>query len=180
MNGFATPKKSRLLSIAVLQSLIVLTVGPAAGQAVPGQTPVPVPLATLVPVTTNSFPLGAADHLNVPEDLSKVGYVEEEYFISGLANVYEWTAPAAATVKVPNAPYTTRMLVRRPIHRERLSGNVIVEILNATNLVDLEIGWALSKNYFVRHGDVWIGFTSKPVTAAALKNFNPTRYAPLS
>jgi hypothetical protein len=40
------------------------------------------------------------------------------------------------------------MLVRRLIHRERLSGNVIVEILNATNLVDLEIGWALSKNYF--------------------------------
>jgi hypothetical protein len=55
-----------------------------------------------------------------------------------------------------------------------------VEILNGTNLVDLEIGWALSKDYIVRNGDVWIGFTSKPVAAAALQKFNPTRYAPLN
>jgi Alpha/beta hydrolase domain len=55
-----------------------------------------------------------------------------------------------------------------------------VEILNATNRVDLEIGWALSKDYIIRNGDVWIGFTSKPVTALALQKFNPTRYAPLS
>jgi Alpha/beta hydrolase domain len=124
--------------------------------------------------------LGAADHLNIPEDLSKVDYVEEEYFISGLANVYEWSAPGAATIRTPDAPYTTRMLVRRPIKKQRLSGNVIVEILNATNLVDLEIGWALSKDYIVGNGDVWIGFTSKPVTALALQKFNPTRYAPLT
>jgi hypothetical protein len=38
----------------------------------------------------------------------------------------------------------------------------------------------LSKDYIVRNGDVWIGFTSKPVTAAALQKFNPTRYAPLN
>jgi hypothetical protein len=43
-----------------------------------------------VPVTLDSFPLGAADHLNVPEDLSKVSYVEEEYFVSGTANGYAW------------------------------------------------------------------------------------------
>lgn len=144
------------------------------------QTPVPVPQTTLVPVAQNSYPFGAADHLNVPEDLRRVGYVEDEYFISGTANVYDWAAPGTATVRVPGAPYTTRMLVRRPARRDRLSGNVIVEILNASNLVDLEIGWALSHDYIVRHGDVWIGITSKPVTAAALQKFNPTRYAPLS
>jgi len=72
------------------------------------------------------------------------------------------------------------MLVRRPIKKQKLSGNVIVEILNATNRVDLEIGWALSKDYIVRNGDVWIGFTSKPVTALALQKFNPTRDAPLT
>ena len=57
---------------------------------------------------------------------------------------------------------------------------MVVEILNATNLVDLEIGWSLSKDYLVRNGDIWIGFTSKPVTALALQKFNPTRYAPLN
>jgi Alpha/beta hydrolase domain len=166
----------RLVSLILLQSLIALAAGHVEAQSLP----VPIPQTTLVPITNDSYPLGAADHLNIPEDLNRVGYVEEEYFVSGLANVYEWSAPGAATVRTPNAPYTTRLLVRRPIQKQRLSGNVIVEILNATNRVDLEIGWALSKDYIIRNGDVWIGFTSKPVTALALQKFNPTRYAPLS
>jgi hypothetical protein len=172
--------KTNILAVILSQSLMVLATGQAQTPPPAASTPVPVPITTLVPVTADSFPLGAADHLNVPEDLSKVGYIEEEYFVSGTANVYDWVPPAAATVDVANAPYTTRMLVRRPIQKERLSGNVIVEILNATNLVDLEIGWALSKDYFVRNGDVWIGFTSKPVAADALQKFNPARYAPLN
>jgi Alpha/beta hydrolase domain len=166
----------RLVSLILLQSLIALAAGHVEAQSLP----VPIPQTTLVPITNDSYPLGAADHLNIPEDLNRVGYVEEEYFVSGLANVYEWSAPGAATVRTPNAPYATRLLVRRPIQKQRLSGNVIVEILNATNRVDLEIGWALSKDYIIRNGDVWIGFTSKPVTALALQKFNPTRYAPLS
>jgi hypothetical protein len=139
---------TRILLISLSQSLIAFAVGHAETQSRATQNPVQVPLTTLVPVTPDSYPLGAADHLNVPEDLSKVGYVEEEYFVSGVANVYEWAAPGAATVGVANAPYTIRMLVRRPVRKERLSGNVIVEILNATNLVDLETGWALSKSQF--------------------------------
>src|ERR1700757_2887091 len=99
------------LSITLSQSLIALAAGPVDAQPLP----IPIPLTTLVPVTKDSYPLGAADYLNIPEDLSKVGYLEEEYFVSGLANVYEWSAPGAATVRTPNAPYTTRMLVRRPI-----------------------------------------------------------------
>jgi hypothetical protein len=170
----------RLLSITLAQSLIVLTTVRAEAQAQAAPPPVPIPNATLVPVTSNSYPLGAADHLNVPEDLSKVGYVEEEYFVSGYANVYDWAAPGVATIRTPHAPYTTRMLVRRPAQKQHLSGNVIIEILNATNFVDLEIGWALSKDYIVRNGDIWIGLTSKPVTALALQKFNPTRYAPLN
>jgi hypothetical protein len=172
--------KKRLLSVIIAQSLIVFTTAVPFLTANATPPPVPIPSVTLVPVTGDSYPLGAADHLNVPEDLSKVGYVEEEYFVSGYSNVYEWSAPGPASVFVPNAPYTTRILVRRPAQKQRLSGNVVVEILNATNLVDLEIGLALSKDYFVRNGDVWIGFTSKPVTAAALQKFNPKRYAPLN
>ena len=170
--------KKGLLPIILSQSLIAVASGHAEARSL--ASPVPVPQTMLVPVTTDSYPLGAADHLNVPEDLSQVGYVEEEYFVSGTANLYDWAPPEAATVGVANAPYTTRMLVRRPMRKKQLSGNVIVEILNATNLVDLEIGWALSKDYIVRNGDVWIGFTSKPVAAAALQKFNPARYAPLN
>ena len=44
------------------------------------------------PLTTaaESYPFGAADHQEVPQDLGKLGYVEEEYLVSGTHNVYTW------------------------------------------------------------------------------------------
>src|SRR5260370_18333338 len=101
----------RLLSIILSESLIALAGGQVEAQSLAAQTPVPVPQITLVPVTTDSYPLGAADHLNVPEDLSKVGYVEEEYFVSGTASVSDWAPPNAATVGLATAPYPPRMML---------------------------------------------------------------------
>ena len=115
-----------------------------------------------------------------PEDLAKAGYVEEEYLVGGRANVYSWPAPGPAVVRTPNAPYTTRVLVRRPAKRSRFSGNVVVEMLNPSNLFDLNIGWALSHEQFMRDGNVWVGITAKPIAAAALKTFDPRRYGKLS
>ena len=106
-----------------------------------GGTPLPHVTGPL-PVTATSYPFGAADHTLVPEDLAKVGYVEEEYLVSGKANVYTWPAPGPAVVRTPDAPYTTRILVRRPAKASRFSGNVVVEMLNPSNLFDLNIGWA--------------------------------------
>jgi hypothetical protein len=142
-----------------------------------------IPLPTVVgplPVSEESYPFGAAAHQMVPQDLSERGYVEEEYLVSGQANVYEWPATGPATVRTAGAPYTTRVLIRRPAKRTRLSGNVVVEMLNPSNLFDLNIGWAISGEHFMRNGDVWVGITSKPVAIEALKNFDPERYASLS
>jgi hypothetical protein len=85
------------------------------------------------------YPFGAADHTLVPEDLGRVGYVEDEYLVSGKANVYSWPAPGPAVVRTPNVPYTTRILVRRPAKASHFSGNVVVEILNPSNRFDLNI-----------------------------------------
>jgi hypothetical protein len=115
-----------------------------------------------------------------PEDLAAHGYVEEEYLVSGTANVYDWNADGKAVVRTAHAPYTTRMLVRRPIDRRRESGTVVVEPLNPSNRFDLNIGWGFAHDQFMRDGDVWIGFTSKPIAVQALKTFNPRRYASLS
>ena len=98
-----------------------------------------------LPVGGTSYPFGAANHQQVPQDLHKIGYVEDEYFLSGKANVYSWPAPGPAVVRTPGAPYTTRALVRRPANPKRFSGNVVVEILNPSNLFDLNIGWALAQ-----------------------------------
>jgi hypothetical protein len=133
-----------------------------------------------LPVSAQSYPFGAADHTSTPQDLKKLGYVEEEYFISGVANVYDWPASGPAVVRTPNAPYTTRLLVRRPAQPAKFSGNAVVELLNPSNRFDLNIGWAISHEQWVRNGDAWIGITAKPISVVALKAFDPRRYAPLS
>jgi hypothetical protein len=142
-------------------------------------TPVPMVRGPL-PVTATSYPFGAADHEMKPEDLKRVGYIEEEFLISGTANVYDWAKLGPGTVRAANAPYTTRLLVRRPISRSKFSGSVAVEMLNPSNQFDLNIGWALSHKEFLRNGDAWVGITAKPIAVAALKTFNPDRYKDLS
>jgi hypothetical protein len=165
--------KSRLLCAA----LVTACAFPAAARG----AVVPVPTVTgPLPASEASHPFGGAQWQWVPEDLSKDGYVEEEYFVSGLANVYNWPAPGPATIRTADAPYTTRILVRRPANPARSSGNAIVEMLNPSNNMDINIGWAIMRKQIERTGDTWVGLTSRPVAAAALKTFNPTRYAPIS
>ncbi len=116
----------------------------------------------------------------MPENLSGIGYVEEEYLMSGLANVYDWPEPGPAVVRTANAPYVTRVLVRRPASRSRFSGTVAVEMANPSNLFDLNLGWAISHKEFVRNGDAWVLITAKPVSVVTLKSFDPVRYAALT
>jgi len=142
-------------------------------------TPVPKVTGPL-PVTAQSYPFGAADHTRIPQDLKKLGYVEEEFLIRGTANVYDWSEPGPATVRTSDAPYVTRVLVRRPANRAKFSGTVAVEMLNPSNLFDLNLGWTISQKQFVRSGDAWVGITAKPVSVVALKSFNPERYAELA
>src|SRR5277367_1143228 len=142
-------------------------------------TPVPKVTGPL-PVTAESYPFGAADHTRIPQDLKKMGYIEEEFLIRGTANVYDWSEPGPATVRTSNAPYVTRVLVRRPANRAKFSGTVAVEMLNPSNLFDLNLGWTISQKQFVRSGDAWVGITAKPVSVVALKSFNPERYAELA
>jgi hypothetical protein len=120
------------------------------------------------------------------------GYREREYFVSGRANIYEYTptgirivAPCPASVTGTATPactdlkYTTRMIVMMPSNPRRFSGNVVVEPLNPTANLDGHPIWALSSNYLTRSGDIFIGWTSKSVTVDALKRWNSKRYAAL-
>ena len=83
--------------------------------------PVALPKSTLVPVTANSHPLGAASQTLQPVDLAKAGYVEEEFILSGKANVYEWLA-SGTVARTVSGPYTNRILVRHPSDPARFSG----------------------------------------------------------
>lgn len=148
--------------------------------AVPLFAGTPAPRAKLIPATADSYPFGAANHTRIPEDLAKIGYVEEEFLLTGTANVYDWPKSGPAVVRTAGAPYTTRLIIRRPSNRAKFSGQVAVEMQNPSNLFDLNLGWTISHKEFARNGDVWVGITAKPVSVVAVQKFNPTRYAALS
>src|SRR5215467_12417787 len=138
----------------------------------------PVPKVTRpIPVTANSYPFMASNKSTPAFDLSKVGYVEQEYIVSGTANVYDWAADGTVNVKTPNAPYTTRILVRRPA--SGFSGTVVVELMFPARRFDWSMMWGFSHEAIIDHKDAWVGITL-PASADGLKKFNPARYATVS
>src|SRR5436190_24341964 len=106
-----------------------------------GATPVPK-VTGPIPVTADSYPFMASTKSTPAFDLSKVGYVEEEYLVSGTANIYDWAADGAVNVTTPNAPYTTRILVRRPT--SGFSGTVVVELMFPARRFDWSMMWGFS------------------------------------
>ena len=153
----------------------------ACAVAAHAQTSIPLPTVSgPVAVTSTSYPFLAVNRLQEPIDLAKIGYVEEEFFVSGRANVYDWAPDGMLSVKTANAPYTTRILVRRPADPARFSGSVIVELIHAPNGNDFPEMFSWSGDYVFEHHDAYVGITMDPTSIKALQKFNAARYAPLS
>lgn len=142
-----------------------------------------VPVPTVqgpIAVTADSSPFNAVARQTKPIDIDRVNYVEEEYFLSGKANVYKWDKPGTAEIRTPDVPYVNRIMVRRPADPKQFSGNVFVEIVNSTSTYDCAVLWYACHEKFLRDGDIYVGLTSKPVAVKSLKRYNPARYADLS
>ena len=144
--------------------------------------PIPVTIATAFgPLANNatSHMFLANDYIQVPLDLDKAGYVEEEYFIGGTANVYQDDSSFNLSI-VSTGPYRTRMIVRRPAKTNKFSGHVFVEWMNSARRWDQEIVFAYMYQYILRSGDIWIGVSSAPSVIDTYKIlFDPVRYAAL-
>lgn len=110
----------------------------------------------------------------------EAGYMEEEYFFEGTANVYEETGEKSRRVIHENLPYCNRFLVRKPAESERFSGNIVVEILNATAGFDIDRMWVVGAKELMRNGDIYVGITSKPDVLDSMKKADPVRYDPIS
>lgn len=151
------------------------TIGPAPAPGVPA-----LPKWTLVPPGKKP-PIGSVSErpgLQGPNflNLQKTGYVEEEYFISGQANVYSADGKEIVTA---NAPYTTAILVRRPKDRSKFSGNIIVE--PARDLTQSGSTWQQARRYMMRNGDIYVIFTmAKSNLDAYYRLYDPSRYGGLS
>jgi hypothetical protein len=159
---------------------VFLTALLGAAAALAQDAPVPIPKVTgPIPVTSDSYPFLGAGHTLHPIDFAKAGYVEEEFIVSGNANVYDWAADGSLSIKTEKAPYTTRILVHRPAQASRFSGNVVVEPFMPARRYDWPIMWGYVHHSLMEHGDAWVG-VSVPATIGGLKKFNPARYAALS
>jgi hypothetical protein len=173
--------------------------------AVIGMTLVAAPLAhatseSAVPVPDVAGPIpshvGNADNdytFFASDILTRHRYVEEEYFYSGQANVYDatvaggigarGTASPTADVVTSGHPFTTRLVVRRPGNPAKFNGTVVVEWLNATGGYDVEAYWFRTSEYLMREGYAWVGITAQSGTIThptlGLKTFSPQRYESL-
>lgn len=130
-----------------------------------------------VPVNGSGHPFAAAAQKCGFEAL---GYAEDEYFMSGTANIYGENPDQTPYVEIPDAPYTTRLLIRRPKDPAAFSGNIVIEVLNATAMIDIDRMWVDTWKFFTRNGDIYIGITSKGQVVDSLKRFDPERYAPIN
>ena len=127
---------------------------------------------------------------STPMNLSRVGYVEQEYFISGTATRYALPVGLGAPASVGTMPYRTRIVVRRPANARNFSGIVVVDWQNVTGGHDIDTEWGLAGEFFVRAGWAWVGASvmragvhgfapPNPSAGRGLKQWNPTRYGSL-
>lgn len=133
-----------------------------------------------VPVTADSHPFCAMEYSRTPLVVEDYGYREEEYFISGLANVYDADECGKLLIKQSGLPYKTRLLVRYPEDKTKFSGRVYVDILNATQNYDIEDLWHRAYLWCMEYGHGYVGVTSKPICVQSLKNFDYPRYQSLN
>jgi hypothetical protein len=155
-----------------------------------------------VPKATVSGPVTGGKGINLVGstsfDLSTVGYEQSEYFLSGTASAFTSAAPLTSNGRwsvtpASTAPYTTRMVVYRPINPKRFNGTVIVEWLNVSGGVDAAAAWLTDHVQMIRSGTVYVGVSAQAAgivgaagslgaaggQAGGIKGSDPARYASL-
>jgi len=182
--------------LVALTTLSVVHIGSAAAASASASVPADVPRATVTGPVTGGKGIDLAGTTSF--DLRSVGYEQSEYFLSGTASAYtsaspltsngRWSVTAAST-----APYTTRMVVYRPIDPKRFDGTVIVEWLNVSGGVDAAAAWLTGHVQMIRSGMAYVGISAQAAgivgaagslgaaggQAGGIKGADPARYASL-
>lgn len=161
----------------------------AAGSAAPLPGPMP---RVAGPVTAGTRGRPFAAYFG---DISRVGYVEEEYFLTGEAHAFEPVGDVPPdgrlnVTRLGSKPYRTRMLVRRPAEPARFNGTVIVEWINVSAGHDI----ACADPEGIYDGFAWVGVSAQRVgvhgyetaihpalpVGRGLRQWDPERYGALS
>jgi len=165
------PSWRALLPTIVAAVALVFPAAAAADSTSPttvsGPIPGAVPGDRTSPVLGETYPF-----FSTWLDLVAGGYVEEEHYLSGGADAYS----TAGTLLAQNVPYTTRIIVRRPVPAENFNGNVLVEWQNVTAGYDLDALWSAR---LMREGYAWVGVSAQRVGVNQLRTWSPARYGGL-
>lgn len=143
-------------------------------------------------------PVPGAPQTSGAAGIDALGYVEEEFFVSGTARSFDaegelgddgrWTL-----TERDEQPYTTRILVKRPVDPTDASGVVVVEWNNVSIGSDGTPDWTYTSAELTRAGHVHVAVSAQAagvddagaggITGAAgrpLTVADPARYAELS
>jgi Alpha/beta hydrolase domain len=168
---------------AVLLGLALATGGISQSHAAAPNPVVEGPIAA-----TSSPGSGVRDYpfFATDRDLKGIGYIEEEFFISGTANQYDIPvpinppAPPGTTAPIVSSghPYKTRMVVRRPADSRQFNGVVVVEWTNVTAGRDSDVDWFQTASHLTRAGYAYVSVSAQNAGVAALKTWS-SRYSTL-
>ncbi|MFP5321539.1 MAG: alpha/beta hydrolase domain-containing protein [Acidimicrobiia bacterium] len=111
-------------------------------------------------------PIAGTPQTSGADGLAEVGYLEEEYFISGTATAYEPEGELADDgrwdlAEAEAAPYATRILVKRPADPADASGVVVVEWNNVSIGSDGTPDWTFTRDEIVRAGHVHVAVSAQ-------------------
>ena len=163
--------RSARLSFSTLAGLALglsWSAGLLAAPAIEGPIPGSPPGDPLAPQLENTYPFFATH-----DALSRRGYVEEEFYLSGTATGYNTAGEELAE----DVPYRTRILIRRPKSAHKFNGTVVMEWQNVTAGYDLDALW--HGEQLMRAGFAWVGVSAQRVGVNQLREWSPTRYGEL-
>lgn len=115
------------------------------------------------------------------QDLSAQGYTESEYVVTVTdPQVYRYQRSTTKVRARPAPPsplgdYRSRIIVRAPADPAAFNGRVLVEMMNTTAQVDLDIAWQQAHDYLMRTGWAYVGITVQQTGISALNRFSRDR-----
>jgi hypothetical protein len=174
----------------------VLLGGVAAGATLLGLTRMARTAGVASPSVSGPLP-GTREKGILVWEVEGLGYLAEEYLLSGQANIYRPVSMADAPdvasrdsakdlgkrdfsreLLSADQPFTTRLIVYRPSDARRFSGRVIVETLHPSG-GGSSPAWGAIHAFFAARGDAYVG-VQHPLTISGLKAADPARYGALS
>jgi hypothetical protein len=179
--------------VAMSTTLSVFSAGPqtAGAAVVSSRVPTPTVQGPILPSSGISY-LGSTIF-----NPSVVGYEQSEFFLSGTATAYKSNSPLPKDGKwqvtpQTTAPYTTRVVVYRPIDPSKFDGTVVVEWLNVTGGIDAPAAWLNAHIQMIRQGMAFVGVDAQAGGlngqagsiaakdgAGGIKQTDPARYGSL-